>query len=68
MDIKILKLKQITKQMAIDKLKSPDDLEFEQIDEYLDVISAVNNEQLVYNISTSNGDYILFITARESKI
>lgn len=67
MNIKILNLTQITKEIALSELESSEKLETAQIDEYLDILSAINRNQFVYNMSTSNGDFILYITARESK-
>lgn len=67
MKVKILDLNQITKEIALDKLSQSNTLDLDQIDEYLDILSALKDGMIVYNISTTDGDYILFITASESK-
>lgn len=56
----ILGSEQITKDSILEQFKLPD-LSKDEIDEYLDIITAINNGQLVYNISTNNGDYLIFI-------
>lgn len=67
MKVKILDLNQINKEIALDKLSQSNTLDLDQIDEYLDILSALKDGMIVYNISTTDGDYILFITASESK-
>jgi len=67
MKVKILDLNQITKEIALDKLSESNTLNLDQIDEYLDILSALKDGMIVYNISTTAGDYILFITANQSK-
>jgi len=67
MKVKINDLNQITKEIALDKLSESNTLDLDQIDEYLDILSALKDGMIVFNISTTAGDYILFITANQSK-
>jgi len=66
MKVRILELSQITKEIVTSKL-SEKNLDLDMIDEYLDILSAINNNQSVYNISTTEGDYILIITDNQYK-
>jgi len=67
MKVKVLDLSQITKEVVLEKLSESNTLDLDQIDEYLDILSAIKDGMIVYNISTTAGDYILFITASQSK-
>jgi hypothetical protein len=60
MKTEILSTDEITKEMALNEL-STSDLSQEETDEYLDIIVAINGGQRVYNLTTNNGDYLLFI-------
>jgi hypothetical protein len=60
MKTEILSTEEITKDMALNEL-TESDLSQEETDEYLDIIVAINNGQRVYNLTTNNGDYLLFI-------
>ncbi|MCK9415840.1 hypothetical protein M0Q97_04200 [Candidatus Dojkabacteria bacterium] len=61
MKTEILSTEEITKDMALDELSLSKDLTQEETDEYLDIIAAINNGQRVYNLSTTKGDYLLYI-------
>lgn len=39
----------------------------DETDEYLDIISAINDGQVVYNIETDQGDYLFFIKGETIK-
>ena len=67
MKVKVLDLSQITREVVLEKLSESNTLDLDQIDEYLDILSAIKDGMIVYNISTTGGDYILFITANQSK-
>lgn len=68
MDVKILNIKQVTKEFVKKKLSEPEKLSRIEIDDYLDILSAINKEQYVYNIDTPNGEYLLYVTTRKSNI
>lgn len=56
---KILSIEEITKEMALIEI-SASDLSHEEIDEYLEIIFALNHGQQVYNLTTNKGDYLLY--------
>jgi len=56
---KILSTEKITKEMALIEI-SASDISQEEIDEYLEIIFAINHGQQVYNLTTTKGDYLLF--------
>lgn len=60
MKIELLNSELITKEMAMNELNNSE-LSKEEIDEYLDIITAINEGQSVYNITTNHGDYLFFI-------
>lgn len=60
MDLKLYGSELITKDMAMKEL-SNSELTQDEINEYLDIISAINEGQQVFNISTNRGDYLFFI-------
>lgn len=68
MEVKVLNIKQITKDFVKKKLHSSKKLSKIEIDDYLDILSAINKEQYVYNIDTPNGEYLLYVTAKPSNI
>lgn len=68
MEVKVLNIKQITKDFVKQKLSESDKLSKIQINDYLDILSAINKEQFVYNIDTPNGEYLLYITSKPSHI
>lgn len=57
----ILNSEKITKEMAIQELYVSKKLSQSEIDEFLDIISAINSGQSVYNVTTDNGNYLFFI-------
>jgi len=61
MEFKILESHKITKEFVLDKL-SKDILCQCEINEYLDVINAINNGESVFSITTNYGNYFLFIS------
>jgi hypothetical protein len=56
----ILKSEEITKDMAINEL-STYVLNQSEINEYLDIISAINKGEKVFNLTTNKGEYLLYI-------
>ena len=56
----IFKTEQITKEMALKELSKSYRLSKEEIDEYLEIITAINDGQTVYNLITNNGEYLLY--------
>jgi len=68
MEVKILDLRQITKENAYFELKTLNSSESDKIDEYLDILSVINNGQLVYRVTTSIGEFVLYVTAKETNI
>ena len=56
---KILSTEKITKEMALIEI-SASDLSQEEIDEYLEIIFALNHGQQVYNLTTNKGDYLMY--------
>jgi len=55
----IIKSEKITKDMALYEL-SNNDLSKDEIDEYLEIITAINEGLYVYNLTTTNGEYLLY--------
>lgn len=66
MKIELLNSELITKEMAMNELNNLE-LSKEEIDEYLDIITAINEGQSVYNITTNHGDYLFFIKSEAIK-
>lgn len=60
MDLKLYSSELITKDMVMKEL-SNSELTQDEINEYLDIISAINEGQQVFNISTNRGDYLFYI-------
>lgn len=60
MKTEIIKSEEITKEMALKELRTPD-LSKDEIDEYLEIITAINEGQFVYNLTTTKGEYLLFV-------
>ena len=56
---KILSTEKITKEMALNEI-SGTDLTQEEIDKYLEIIFAINHGQQVYNLTTNNGDFLVY--------
>lgn len=66
MSVEILNSEEITKEMAMNELYNST-LSQDEKDEYLDIISAINDGQVVYNIETDQGDYLFFIKGETIK-
>ena len=61
MKTEILCFEEITKDVAVSALSYITLLTQEEINEYLDIISAINNGSYVFNIMTNKGEYLFFI-------
>ena len=66
MKVELLNSELITKEKALDELNNSE-LSKDEIDEYLDIITAINDGQTVYNIITNQGDYLFFIKGEAIK-
>lgn len=66
MKTEIIKSEEITKEMALKELRTPD-LSKDEIDEYLEIITALNEGQFVYNLTTTKGEYLLFVQGNAVK-
>lgn len=64
MKTRILDSELITKEIALNEIKDSN-LSKDEIDEYLDIISAINKGQLVYNVLTDDGNYLIYIEKEE---
>ena len=62
----ILNSEKITKEMAMYDLSTLK-LSHDETDEYLDIISAINDGQTVYNVTTDNGNYLFFVKGEAIK-
>jgi hypothetical protein len=60
MKTEILNSERITKEIVLTELNN-ENLSKEEIDEYLDIISAINEGQFVYSITTNIGEYLFFV-------
>jgi len=56
----IIKSERITKVMAIKELKSCK-LSKDEIDEYLEILTAINDGKFVYSLTTTKGEYLLYV-------
>jgi hypothetical protein len=62
MKTEIIDSQEITREMIIYELTYPlSNLSNEEVDEYLDILSAIDNGESVYNLVTNNGEYLLFV-------
>ena len=61
MKTEILNSELITKEMVVNELTFSGDLSKEEIDEYLDILCAMNCGDSVYNLTTNKGEYLLYI-------
>lgn len=59
MKTEILYSEEITKEIALEILSSGE-LSKEEINEYLDVIVAINRGENVFNLITNKGEYLLY--------
>ena len=57
----IIKSEEITKEMALQELSKCSQLSKDEIDKYLEIISAINEGQFVYNLTTTKGEYLLYV-------
>lgn len=61
METEILKSEEITKEIAVKELSMAYALNQAEINEYLDIISAINNGEKVFNLTTNKGEYLLYV-------
>lgn len=61
MKTEILSSEEITKDMALRELSKSNLLSKEEINEYLEIIIAINDNQQVFNITTNKGEYLMFV-------
>jgi hypothetical protein len=61
MKMKILSSEKITKKIVYKELSCSTILTKEETNEYLDIISAINNGESVYNLITNKGEYLFYI-------
>ena len=64
MKTEILNSEEITKEMALEELSHKEFMSKEEIDEYLDILTAINEGQAVYNLITNKGEYLLFVDSK----
>jgi hypothetical protein len=67
MSTEILKSEEITKEMAINELSFASILTEAEVNEYLDILSAINNGESVFNLTTNKGEYLLFVKGEAIK-
>jgi len=60
MKTEILNSQEITKDIALTELSNIN-LSKDEVDEYLDIITAINDNQKVFNVTTNKGKYLLYI-------
>jgi len=68
MKLNILDINEMTKDIVNTELYNSGNLTQSQIDEYLDILTALKNGQYVYNITTPNGQFLLYVTSKPSNI
>jgi hypothetical protein len=62
MKTEIIDSQEITRKQVIYELTYPMcELTKEEVDEYLDILSAIDNGESVYNLITNKGEYLLFV-------
>lgn len=66
-EIEIIESEEITKDMALNELSNSNLLSQDEIDEYLEIIIAINDNQQVFSIETNNGKYLMFIKGNAIK-
>ena len=66
MKTEILNSEEITKEIALNELYNTN-LSKEEVNEYLDILTALNSGMLVYNILTNKGEYLLFVEGKAIK-
>lgn len=60
MKTEILNSERITKDMVLNELNTSK-LSKDEVDEYLDIICAINKGNFVYNVTTNIGEYLFFV-------
>ena len=60
MKTEILNSERITKEAVLKELNN-ENLSKEEVDEYLYIISAINEGQFVYIVTTNIGEYLFFV-------
>ena len=60
MDTEIINSEKITKEQVLNELNS-ENLSKEEINERLDIISAINDGHFVYSVITNIGEYLFFV-------
>ena len=66
MKTEVISSEKITKEMAIRELRNTF-LTQEEIDEYLDILNAINDGKAVFNLVTNIGEYLLIIDGNAIK-
>jgi hypothetical protein len=66
MKFKILDIYEMNKNVVTTELSNSGDLTHEQINEYLDILNALKNGQHVFNITTPDGQFLIYVTAKPS--
>ena len=66
-ELTILCSEEITKDVAVRELSYSCNLSQDEVDEYLEIIIAINDNQQVFNISTNKGDFLMYINGDEIK-
>lgn len=61
MKTEIIGSEEITKDMALRELSKSKLLSKDEINEYLEIIIAINDNQQVFNITTNTGEYLMFV-------
>lgn len=61
MKTEIIGSEEITKDMALIELSKSKLLSKDEINEYLEIIIAINDNQKVFNITTNTGEYLMFV-------
>lgn len=60
-ELEILGAEEITKEIAVKELSNPTNLSQDEIDEYLEIIIAINDNNQVFNILTNKGEFLMYI-------
>ena len=69
MKTEIITSEQITKELVVKELThSVVNLTRDEINEYLDILTAINNDEVVFSIKTNKGEYLLYIKKETEKI
>lgn len=60
-ELEILGAEEITKEIVVQELSNPTNLSQDEIDEYLEIIIAINDKNQVFNILTNKGEFLMYI-------